>query len=152
MVIRCWNGTCFKCFSSQNESENQDMLAGSFILGQIVMGSYLTVIFRSRSTETSFNGRTKIADVSIIMLEFVTLMVGFTTVLLGVSNLMTSYHYFEFQWGMPILQRDIWDRVNTSNTSPDSCVIDVKVGVVSDPVQSDSSIHVHSDALILPVS
>ena len=60
------------------------------------MGSYLTVIFRSRSTETSFNGRTKIADVSIIMLEFVTLMVGFTTVLLGVSNLMTSYHYFEF--------------------------------------------------------
>ncbi|KAF2548601.1 hypothetical protein F2Q70_00021608 [Brassica cretica] len=51
-----------------------------------------------------------------------------------------------------VMQRDIWDRVDTSNTSPDSCVINVKLGVVCDPIQSDSTAHDHSDALILPVS
>ncbi|KAF3605669.1 hypothetical protein DY000_02047947 [Brassica cretica] len=61
-----------------------------------------------------------------IGLEFATLMVGFTTVLLGF--------------------------IVTSNTSPDSCVIDVKVGVVCDPVHSDSTTHDHSDAFIPPVS
>ncbi|KAF2618109.1 hypothetical protein F2Q68_00038958 [Brassica cretica] len=40
--------------------------------------------------------------------------------------------------------------VDTSNTSPDSCVIDVKVGVVCDPIQYDSTAHDHSDALCLP--
>ncbi|KAF3534074.1 hypothetical protein DY000_02039641 [Brassica cretica] len=55
------------------------------------------------------------------MLDFATLMVGFTTVL-----------------------------IDTSNTSPDSCVIYVKVGVVCDPIQSDSTTHDHSDALFLP--
>ena len=96
------------------------MLAGSFIFGQIVMGSYLTVIFHSRSTETSLNGWTVLTDVTIIMPEFATLRVGFTIVLLGFCNLMPSCRSFEFQWGMPILQRDIWDRVDTSNTSPNS--------------------------------
>ncbi|KAG5383494.1 hypothetical protein IGI04_034964 [Brassica rapa subsp. trilocularis] len=69
------------------------------------MGSYLTVIFRSRSTETRLNRWTVLTGVTIFMLEFATLMVGFTTVLLGVN---------------------IWDIVDTSNTSPDSCVINVK--------------------------
>ena len=52
------------------------------------MDSYLTVIFHSRSTETSLNGWTVLTDVTIIRLEFSTLMVGFTTFLLGVSNVM----------------------------------------------------------------
>ncbi|KAF3569751.1 hypothetical protein F2Q69_00058515 [Brassica cretica] len=63
------------------------------------MGSYLTVIFHSRSTETSLNGLTLLTDVTIIRLEFATLMVGFTTVLLGVSNLMPSCRSSEFYWG-----------------------------------------------------
>ena len=128
------------------------MLAGSFILEQIGMGSYLTVIFHSRSTETSLNGLTLLTDITIIRLEFATLMVGFTTVLLGVSNLMPSCRSSEFQWGMLILQRDLWDRIDTSNTSLDLCVIDVKVGVVCDPIQYDSNAHDHSDAFILPAS
>ncbi|KAF2540436.1 hypothetical protein F2Q68_00031221 [Brassica cretica] len=61
----------------------------SFVM-QIVMSSYLTVIFHSRSTETSLNGWTVLTDVTIIMLEFAT------------------------------LRRDIWDIVDTSNTSPNS--------------------------------
>ena len=60
------------------------------------MGSYLTVIFHSRSTETILNGWTVLTDVTIIRLEFATLMVGFTTVLLGVSNLIPSFRSFEF--------------------------------------------------------
>ncbi|WZY99840.1 hypothetical protein YC2023_072169 [Brassica napus] len=88
----------------------------------IVMGSYLTVIFHSRSTETSLNGWTVLTDVSIIRLEFATLM------------------------------REIWDIIDTSNTSPDSCVIDVKVGVVYGSIQSDATAHDHLDALILPAS
>ena len=54
--------------------------------------------------------------------------------------------------GMLILSRDLWDIIDTSNTSPDSCVIDVKVGVVCDPIQYDSNAHDHSDALSLPAS
>ncbi|KAF3585216.1 hypothetical protein F2Q69_00029922 [Brassica cretica] len=46
--------------------------------------------------------------------------------------------------------REIWDIIDTSNTSPDSCVIDVKVGVDCDPIQRDSTTHDHSDALVLP--
>ena len=46
----------------------------------------------------------------------------------------------------------MWDIIDTSNTSPDSCVIDVKVGVVCDPVQRDSTTLDHIDALIIPVS
>ena len=107
-----------------SRKDNQDMLAGSFILGQIVVGSYLTVIFHSRSTETSLNGWTVLTDVTIIRLQFATLMVGFTAVLLGISNLMPSCHSFKFWWGMPIPQRDIWDNVDTLNTSLDSCVIE----------------------------
>ena len=60
------------------------------------MGSYLTVIFHSRSTKTRLNVWTVLTDVTIIMLEFATLMVGFTTALLRVSNVMPSYHSFEF--------------------------------------------------------
>ena len=67
------------------------------------MGSYLTVIFHRRSTETSLNGLTLLTDVTIIRLEFATLMVGFTTVLLEVSNLMPSCLSSEFKWGMLIL-------------------------------------------------
>ncbi|WZY94045.1 hypothetical protein YC2023_066374 [Brassica napus] len=80
------------------------------------------------STATRLNGWTVLTGVTIIMLEFPTLMVGFTTAL------------------------DIWDRFYTSNTSPDSCVIDVKVGVVYGPIQSDETAHDHLDALILPAS
>ena len=60
------------------------------------MGSYLTVILHSRSNETSLNGWTVLTDISIIRLEFATLMVGFTTVLLRLSNLMSSCRSFEF--------------------------------------------------------
>ncbi|KAF3496570.1 hypothetical protein DY000_02052357 [Brassica cretica] len=42
------------------------------------------------STETSLNGLTVLTDVTIFMLEFATLMVGFTVVLLGDSNVMPS--------------------------------------------------------------
>ena len=48
------------------------------------MGSYLTVIFHSRSTETSLNGLTLLTDVTIIRLECATLMVGFTTAMLRI--------------------------------------------------------------------
>ncbi|KAG5375842.1 hypothetical protein IGI04_040438 [Brassica rapa subsp. trilocularis] len=97
----------------------------------IVMGSYPTVIFHSRSTETSLNGWTVFTDVTVTRLEFATLMVGLTTVMLG---------------------RDIWDIGYISNTSPNSCVIEVKVGVDCDLIQCDSTAHEHSDALILPAS
>ena len=60
------------------------------------MGSYLTLISHSRRTKTSLNGWTVLIDVAIIMLEFSTLMVGFTIVLLGVSNVMPSCRSFEF--------------------------------------------------------
>ena len=54
--------------------------------------------------------------------------------------------------GIPIILRDILDIVNTSNTSPDSCVIDVKVGVACGLIQSDATTHDHVDAIILPAS
>ena len=60
------------------------------------MGSYLTVIFHSRSTETRLNGWTVLTGITIIMLEFATFMVGFTTALLRVSNVMPSRRSFEF--------------------------------------------------------
>ncbi|KAF3576663.1 hypothetical protein DY000_02030198 [Brassica cretica] len=43
------------------------------------------MFFESKSTEASLNGWTVLTDVTIIRLEFATLMVGFTTVLLGVT-------------------------------------------------------------------
>ncbi|WZY93946.1 hypothetical protein YC2023_066275 [Brassica napus] len=74
------------------------------------------------STETRLNGWSVLTNVSIVRLKFATLM------------------------------REICDRIDTSNTSPDSCVIDVKVGIVCGPIQSDATAHDHLDALILPAS
>ena len=69
------------------------------------MGSYLTVIFQSISTKTSLNGWTVLTDVSIIRLEFATLMVGFTTFLLEVNNLMPSCRFLSFSGDANTLER-----------------------------------------------
>ncbi|KAG5407849.1 hypothetical protein IGI04_013968 [Brassica rapa subsp. trilocularis] len=101
--------------TSDRPSRNIDrVISGHLLSGvsqRIDSHGYLTVIFHSRSTETSLNGWSVLTEVIIIMIKFATLMVGFTTVL---------------------IERDLWNIIDTSNTSPDSCVIDVKVGVVYD--------------------
>ncbi|WZY94054.1 hypothetical protein YC2023_066383 [Brassica napus] len=63
------------------------------------------------------------------------------------------YHYARVSYPHGrVHYRPVKSQVYTSNTSPDSCVIDVKVGVVCGPIQSDETAHDHLDALILPAS
>ncbi|KAF2559770.1 hypothetical protein F2Q68_00015255 [Brassica cretica] len=122
-----WDPTLRAEYSRGRCSENykKDLAASYLEMNAMSCWSRVKNYFRELSSSwTDFMSSR--SSIFYTRLEFATLMVGFTTVLLGF--------------------------IVTSNTSPDSCVIDVKVGVVCDPVQSDSTTHDHSDALIPPVS